>query len=291
MKPLLQCASLFASLASLALFAGCASTGSSTNAIPVSSTSMSCVQASNNPALSVPQGGMHPVFGIEYADKQISGGSGSVDRYQAISLNTGAMWQPSLENGDCIESFLSANLSVSAIASRVDIDRSTKQNLALAGIQADREFLDWKADCAINPGFLIKRDPFLALFFLQGIVKYEDGEASRFRHAADGRESLYNIVGNNLTFGFGFGGELQGGTVGKWDAGVAIKTSVLVNRTQSIAYADQNARIESAQSIPGGDFYRRPVFSFEPYIDYEKVRFSVLVNSGNRYGFQISYRF
>jgi hypothetical protein len=277
--------------ASAFVLAGCATSGSSSAAIPVSSNSLSGGQASNNPSLSVPGKGLHPVIGFEYADKQNTGNSSSVDRFQAVNLDTGIIWQPSLEQEFLVEPFLSVNLSATAMVSRLDIDKETKETMALAGIPYNNDLYDFKIEGTFKPGFLVKRDSILAAFFLQGILKYETGEFSNFRQKVDGTARLYNLVGKDYTYGFGFGGEMQKGSVGKWDVGMSARFDVLFNRTQSIPYTDRQAWIEDIQTVPGGDFYREFVCTFEPYVDYEHIRFSLLAMTDSRYGFQLGYRF
>jgi hypothetical protein len=270
----------------------CVSAGYTEYTIPVTSEAMHGGNSSNNPSLSTPSKGMHPYVGLEYADKQnYDTSSETVEKYQAMGVTSGLILQPELAQDKVLAPFMNCCLNASVVDYKIDLNKDTKNQLALLHMDYLTSNKDIKLEGIIRPGFLVKSNDFLFSVFLQGIVKYEYGEFSYFRSELDNKANIYNLKKNNITSGFGYGFDAQRGIIGKYDVGCVLNMDVLFNRTQSLPYSDQNVSISSVELMENGDPYREIVYKIEPYVDYKNMRASFSATDKHKYCFQISYKF
>ena len=125
--------------------------------------------------------------------------------------------------------------------------------------------------------------------YLLGIAKYEDGSYASLRQNLDGIEDMYNFVDNPWSYGFGFGYDFQFGSLKKWDVGVTFELSHMYNSTQSTIPA--LLKDDSSFNFRGDTLYTKGSFTFGPYVDYKKIRFSLSSTNFETSEFKVTWRF
>jgi len=253
----------------------------------LSSDSMYKSSPSNNPSLSSPKKGFHPHFGVSYGDKQ-EYSDASYETLQSFMVNTGVLFQPSLESDTIIGPFYNINVSGSFSQIMINPDADTVNLLRENNIENIGGKSSFSFETVFQPGFLFKYNKILGSAYIQGIVKYEYGDYYNFRKEIDGIGNIYNIANSPFIYGFGYGTDFQIGVLEYCDIGISFETESLFNKTQSVNYSSlQDNKVISYKN----DTYRFSVYSYEPYIEYKNMRYSIKISTTGVTNFTVTYRF
>lgn len=272
----------------LSLFAcGCISNQVSS----LSSFSMETASIPVNPALSRPVGGLHPYVSASYFSKHgFQESSDSIEDISAVTLSTGFNWHKSIEESDLVLPFFGVSLEGNFISYKPEFTEEEWTSIKDQGVDFNKNLFDYSGELGAKVGLLFRYDWLLAALFFQGIVAYEDGSYASLRQDVDGIGSMYNLVNNPWTYGYSFGFDVQGGTVGKWDLGVIASITTVFNETQSVSWDYIEENVNSPFST-GHDPYSSTVFLLSPYFDYRNLRLSVLIKYNFGISAQVSWRF
>lgn len=277
---------ILTSIIGMFVFLSCSTTTTSYPKI-LTSDAMLKSSPSNNPSLSLPKKGFHPHFGVSYGDKQEYSDS-SYETFQSLMVNTGVLFQPSLEIDKIIGPYYNMNASGSFSEIIINPDATTVSLLRENNIDDLDEKSNYYFEIKFQPGFLFKYNQIMAAAYLQGIVKYEYGDYYNFRKKSDGIANTYNIAKSQFIYGFGYGTDFQIGVLNYCDIGISFEVESLFNKTQSVDYSSlQEYEVVKFKN----NNYRYSALTYEPYIDYKNIRFSVKISTTEVTNFSITYKF
>lgn len=263
----------------------------SNQASSLSSMSMEEASIPVNPALSLPEGGMHPYVAAGISSKHgYQTSKDSIEEATVVTLSTGCNWHESIEETRLALPFFGASVEGRVISYNPQFSNEERSSIKDEGIDIKKDLIDYSAELGVKGGVLLRSGWFMTLLYLQGVVKYEDGSYASLRQDVDGIRPMYNLVNSPWTYGYSYGFDIQGGSAGKWDVGFITSVNTVFNETQSVSWDYIEENVESPFSH-GQDRYESTVILFGPYFDYRNFRLSAVIIDFSSMSAQISWRF
>lgn len=270
----------------VAIFSSCLTSPASV----LSAQSMQSTEATINPSLTQLETGIHPYISAAYCDKDTSRNRlDSIEKTKAGAITLGFNYHKSLEEKKEFLPFFGVGLRASIVSYDPRFLKTEYDAIEMQGIRLEKNLIDYSAELIAKPGFIIKLNRILMSVYLLGIAKYEDGSYASLRQNLDGIEDMYNFVDNPWSYGFGFGYDFQFGSPKKWDIGITFELSDMHNSTQSTIPA--LLKDDSSFTFRGDTVYTKPSFTFGPYVDYKKIRFSLSSTNFETSEFKVTWRF
>lgn len=241
----------------------------------LSSRSVITTAGSVNPALSMPDKGLHPYASGSFSHKSvIEDREDSIEGLRMGTLTVGVNYHKNLENSIRFTPFFGGSVSGSIVSYNPRFLKKEYEAIQSHSIAYDRDLIDYSVDVQGKTGLLIRLNKFLYSLYGIGICRYEDGAYASLRRKIDGIQRMYNVVDNPWSYGYGLGIDIQMGHARDFDFGLNMEAITMYNRIQSISsdYLDGDSDVPTKEE---GDVFTFFSAAFSPYIDYRHMRVSV----------------
>jgi hypothetical protein len=230
-----------------------------------------------NPSLVKPQRGFHPSLGVTagITSKNLQGLIDYGYNSANFGVHGGLLYQSSLENKWSLGSF--ASLNTKGMYSLINLDPSVNTSEKLSSEDDDKfnkTFSAISSELLARCGISTKLSKVNISLYVDALGQYEQGSYFKYRKQINEIANYYNLSENELTYGYGFGGDISFGKTAEWDVGVAIEFHNFITKTQTYESHHIENGTYVVEKIQNGINIATLIPRALIYYDIENFRFS-----------------